>query len=140
MFDLRIRDVNNRFPRLGALIGNGSYFAFGEEERQCMLCQRNGDGSVRIYAGGKKPEDWCHEQGLESKTQAEIKESMLQDYSSWSDELRELIRVCDDDIAARPLYMMPVGARWAHLPGVTLVGDAAHLMVSSSVPHESFGE
>lgn len=128
MFDLRIRDIDNRFPKLGEMIGRGNYFAFGESEQQCMLCQRNGDGSVRIYAGGKKPEEWVSELGLDKKPPQEIRQDMLEDYSSWADEFKEMIRVCDDDITARPLYMLPVGARWGHVTGATLVGDAAHLM------------
>ena len=132
MFDMRIADINDRYPKLAELIGKGSYFAFGEEERQCMLCQRNGDGSVRIYAGGKKHEEWTREKGLESQTPEQLRASMLEEFSTWSEDLKELIRVCDDDIAARPLYMMPVGARWAHVTGATLIGDASHVMTPFS--------
>jgi len=36
----------------------------------------------------------------------------------------------DDDVApmARSLYMLPIGNRWNNKKGVTLIGDAAHLM------------
>lgn len=34
----------------------------------------------------------------------------------------------DDDATLRQLYMLPVGFSWESKPGVTLIGDAAHLM------------
>ena len=54
---------------------------------------------------------------------------LLEIYKDWAPWIRKVIEVCDDDaIYHRPLYMLPIGHRWDHVPGVTLVGDAAHLM------------
>lgn len=46
----------------------------------------------------------------------------------WHPLLKESIAKAEDRCAARSLWQLPVGWRWEHRKGVTLVGDAAHLM------------
>ncbi|WP_211326321.1 FAD-dependent oxidoreductase [Thermosporothrix hazakensis] len=50
----------------------------------------------------------------------ELQESLLPE--------QNLIHVSSDKITTRPLYMLPTGLPWPGRPGVTLLGDAAHLM------------
>ena len=45
-----------------------------------------------------------------------------------SSDLLNLIEAADTMEAPRSLFMLPVGFRWDNKPGVTLLGDAAHLM------------
>jgi 2-polyprenyl-6-methoxyphenol hydroxylase-like FAD-dependent oxidoreductase len=49
-------------------------------------------------------------------------------FADWSVELKDLIRDCDDTIIPRLIYALPIGHCWARSPGVTLLGDAAHVM------------
>ena len=43
--------------------------------------------------------------------------------------MRMLIERYDDAaMYVRPLYHLPLDNRWAHVPGMTILGDAARLM------------
>ena len=46
--------------------------------------------------------------------------------------MRKFIEIADEkSIYLRPLFYLPPDLRWPHKAGVTLIGDAAHLMVIS---------
>jgi 2-polyprenyl-6-methoxyphenol hydroxylase-like FAD-dependent oxidoreductase len=49
------------------------------------------------------------------------------EFAGWAPELTALITDSDTAPVVRPLYTLPAGHRWARVPGVTLLGDAAHL-------------
>ena len=49
------------------------------------------------------------------------------EFDGWAPELTALITDSDTAPVVRPLYTLPAGHRWARVPGVTLIGDAAHL-------------
>lgn len=125
--DLKHTDVRTRHPKVSELVGEGSHFVFGEEDRRVLLCQRNGEGSIRTYAVAHKPENWMKESGIDFSDLEAAKEACLKEYAHWAPEYQELIRTADE-VVPRAMYMLPVGIRWPTQSGVTLIGDAAHLM------------
>ena len=77
---------------------------------------------MHAYAELKKPEDW-----LAGADGASVPARVAAEFGGWAPELTALITDTDTAPVARPLYTLPVGHRWARVPGVTLLGDAAHL-------------
>ncbi|CRG92074.1 Tetracycline resistance protein from transposon Tn4351/Tn4400 [Talaromyces islandicus] len=126
--DLRLSDIDKRNPRLAARVGPGMCLTLGESRG--LMAQRNGDGSVRVYAFVRQPEEEYSHLAAEIATNpASVKQKMLdQFYSDWHEEAQSLVLNADDEIYLRPMYMLPVGLTWETKPGVTVIGDAAHLM------------
>ncbi len=104
------------------LVGAGSMYAMGRG--QTFSAQLNGDGRIRAYPLFAAPEDWT----LPGDPK-EARKVLLEKYEGWAPGMRKLIEYCEEGaIYLRPLYHLPIGHKWEHVAGVTLVGDAAHLM------------
>ncbi|KAI0760896.1 monooxygenase FAD-binding protein [Trametes elegans] len=107
---------------IGAGVGRGTCLAAQGGKIVCF--QRNGDGRIRAYAWHRAPLEWAL-----PRDPGAAKEGLLALYADWAPWIRKFIALCDEDaIYPRPLFYLPVGHRWAHVPGVTIIGDAAHLM------------
>ena len=61
-----------------------------------------------------------------------VRAQLLKLFAGWHPDLLEIIHVCNGSVEIRPLYMLPIGHSWDTSPGVTLIGDAAHLMPPSA--------
>ncbi|KAK4694296.1 hypothetical protein P7C71_g3262, partial [Lecanoromycetidae sp. Uapishka_2] len=124
--DSRIRDINTKFPHVSKMVGQGNYLAFSDHKG--LIGQRNGDGSVRIYTMLQVAETWLKDVGIDWTNTEKAKDFLLQEYADWDDSLKDLIRYSDPDIIPRPFYQLPTDFSWASKPGLTMLGDAAHLM------------
>jgi 2-polyprenyl-6-methoxyphenol hydroxylase-like FAD-dependent oxidoreductase len=111
-------DVDSRHPDLAQLIGDGSVAVYGVNRN--LSAQRNSCGHVKVYATFRAP--------LEEQADTEaVRSSLLALYEGWAAPVLDLLRR-GTAFARRPLYVLPVSHTWTHVPGVTLLGDAAHLM------------
>ena len=121
-----LRDVDTRHPEVARLVGHGTMSALADEKG--LIAQRNGGGRVRVYIAVKAPEDWVTTGVIGSRDNAAIVDHLLGLFSGWDERLLHLIRKSDEPLVPRPIYALPVGHGWKRVPGVTLLGDAAHLM------------
>ncbi|WP_026424614.1 FAD-dependent oxidoreductase [Actinokineospora inagensis] len=120
--EVDLLDADERHPGSAALIGPGSFMCLGDGKG--FLAHRESDGSLHVYVALPATVDW-----LAGVTDPEvIKAAALARFDGWADELRALIVEADGGVAHRLIHALPVGHRWAAKAGVTLVGDAAHLM------------
>ncbi|KAI9042946.1 FAD-dependent oxidoreductase [Aspergillus affinis] len=125
--ELRISRPDSIDPEMNDMLGHGSYLSYGGDDT-VLHAQRQGDGSVRIYAFMRRPESWLKGCAVDLSDREAVKELLLKEYEHWCPELKRLIINCNETIVNRPLYMLPVGIRWPHKKHFTLLGDAAHVM------------
>lgn len=133
-YDLYLDDVEHRYPDLYKLVNRGSTFAYSDGKN--ITGQQKGDGSLIIYATSARDETWMKTCGYDVYNPLEVKKALAQEYSDWAEPLVKLTQAANEkDVTPRSLYILPIGHRWKHRAGVTLIGDAAHLMT----PHAGEG-
>ena len=88
-----------------------------------------GDGSLNMYAWSARDEDWQRTCGYDVHDPVQVKQAMRRDFADWRNPLHIAIEKADDShLVARSLYQLPVGHQWEAKKGVTLIGDAEHVI------------
>jgi 2-polyprenyl-6-methoxyphenol hydroxylase-like FAD-dependent oxidoreductase len=122
--EFHLTDVKGRHRAAAEVVGPGMIFALSDNKAIM------GHGGERIDLGAslRVPQDWISTRGFDWSDADAVRAALLEDFADWSPELRDLIRDCQDTIVARQIFALPIGHQWPRTPGVTLVGDAAHVM------------
>jgi 2-polyprenyl-6-methoxyphenol hydroxylase-like FAD-dependent oxidoreductase len=117
-------DADTRHPVSAAVVGGGILFALGAGRG--FLAHREPDGSLHVYAGLRVPADFLDH--IDFTDVAAAKAAVNAQFGGWAPSLRELITRSDTPLIPRLIHALPPGHQWDRVPGVTLLGDAAHLM------------
>lgn len=118
------RDADERHPVPASIVGAGMLFALAPGRG--MLAHREPDGSLHTYLALTVPRDWVD--GVDWADADKAKAALLDEFADWAPQLRTLITDADGALTPRAINALPVEHRWGRVPGVTLLGDAAHLM------------
>jgi 2-polyprenyl-6-methoxyphenol hydroxylase-like FAD-dependent oxidoreductase len=117
-------DAGTRHPDSAALIGGGFFISLGDGKG--FLAHRETDGSLHVYTALKTGEDWIT--NIDFTDTPAAKAAVLDHFTDWDKSLQALVADADGALLPRRIRALPVGHRWDRVPGVTLLGDAAHLM------------
>ena len=123
---LNIPDAASSAPEIYKLVNRGSIFNFSDGK--AITAQQMGDGSINISTWSTRPEDWMKTSSYDTHDGPQTKAAILKEFHDWHPQLLDIPKSANDVVQPRSLYMLPVPFRWEHRPGVTLIGDAAHLM------------
>ncbi|MEV8433204.1 FAD-dependent oxidoreductase [Streptomyces chartreusis] len=118
-------DADTRHPAAAKAVGGGSMIA-PSPGRQFFAHRESGD-TLHIYVALAEPLDWFDAIDFTDPDSATAR--IAAEFADWAPELTALITDTDTAPVLRPHYALPTDHRWDRVPGVTLLGDAAHLTV-----------
>jgi 2-polyprenyl-6-methoxyphenol hydroxylase-like FAD-dependent oxidoreductase len=116
-------DADTRHRAAAEAVGAGSLFALAPGKG--FVAHRERGGTLHAYIQLKRSQDWLA--GTDVADSAAVTARVASEFGGWAPELIALITDSDTAPIVRPLYTLPAGHRWARVPQVTLIGDAAHL-------------
>jgi len=117
--------ADSRHPETAKAVGGGSMVAHGGSPDEGINAHRESGDTLHTYVSLNRPLDWFA--AIDFTDPAASAARVAAEFEGWAPELTALITAGDTTPVLRPHYSLPVGLRWARVPGVTLVGDAAHL-------------
>ncbi|GII60354.1 oxidoreductase [Sphaerisporangium krabiense] len=116
-------DADTRHPAAAKAVGGGSLMAPAQGKE--IHAHRESGDTLHTYVMLTRSQDWFA--AIDFTDAATATARIAREFAGWAPELTALITDGDTEPVLRPHYALPIGHRWDRVPGVTLVGDAAHL-------------
>ncbi|UOZ05272.1 NAD(P)/FAD-dependent oxidoreductase [Amycolatopsis sp. WQ 127309] len=118
-------DADTRHPATAKAVGGGSMASNGPTPDRAINAHRESGDTLHAYIALTESLEWF--EALDFADPAAVTARIAREFAGWAPELTALITDADTAPVFRPHYALPIGHRWDRLPGVTLVGDAAHV-------------
>lgn len=120
-----LHDVDARYPATAATVGKGAMYAL--VPGRGFLAHREAGDIIHSYAIVNRPLEWFAE--IDFGDAAEAKARIAAEFEGWAPELTALLTEAESTPVLRSIFQLPDRHRWNRVPGVTLLGDAAHVTV-----------
>ncbi|WIV57447.1 FAD-dependent oxidoreductase [Amycolatopsis nalaikhensis] len=117
-------DADTRHPATAKAVGGGSLMV--PAPGKGIHAHRESGDTLHTYVSLTRPMEWFDT--IDFTDPATAAARVAAEFDGWAPEITALITDFDTAPVLRPHYTLPIGHRWDRTPGVTLVGDAAHLM------------
>ena len=117
-----LRDVDTRHPAAAAAVGPGAMYALAPG--QGIIAHREAGNILHTYVALRRPAAWFEAIDFAADGAAAL---IAAEFDCWAPELTALITDHDTAPVPRTIVALPDDHRWEPTPGVTLLGDAAHL-------------
>ena len=118
-----LRDADERRPATAEAVGGGALFALAPGKG--IFAHREPGSVLHAYIALNRPAEWIA--GIDFTDVAAARARIAAEFDGWAPALTALITDSDTPPIPRPLHALPDDHRWDRVPGVTLLGDAAHL-------------
>lgn len=123
--DTYLHDVDAAHPEVAELVGNGALYALVPGKG--FLAHREAGDVVHTYVVLHRPLDWFD--AIDFSDAPAAKARVAAEFDGWAPELLALITDGESAPVLRSIHELPDDHRWSRVPGVTLIGDAAHATV-----------
>jgi 2-polyprenyl-6-methoxyphenol hydroxylase-like FAD-dependent oxidoreductase len=120
-------DADERHAATAAAVGVGAMYALTPGKG--IVAHREAGNILHTYVELTRPAAWIA--GVDFTDAAAATARIAAEFDGWAPALTALITDGETAPVPRMIYTLPDGHRWDRVPGVTLLGDAAHLMPPS---------
>ncbi|WP_330325976.1 FAD-dependent oxidoreductase [Streptomyces pseudovenezuelae] len=121
--EVYLHDSDTRHPASAKVVGAGALFVLAPGKG--FVTHRERGGNLHTYVMLARPQDWFAD--IDFTDSAAAVARIAREFEGWAPELTALITDADTAPVLRHFAALPAEHRWERVPGVTLIGDAAHV-------------
>ncbi|CAD6555743.1 Flavin-dependent monooxygenase [Paraburkholderia hiiakae] len=120
-------DCDTHHKASAETVGEGAMFALAPGKG--IVAHREPGGVLHTYVQLNQSKDWID--SIDQSDPAAVAATVAKAFDGWAPELTALITDGETPPVFRPIHALPEEHKWPRTRGVTLLGDAAHLMIPS---------